>query len=915
MARSFNTGRQGEQLYNDELYKLFEAIKHIVDVPIDPSKGPEASLEGSLWLDRQNGGDLKYYEEGIWKLIFNNRFRMTSEILNPAQPEQPITGQLWLQDGILMYYNGVEWLPIKAVNVETSFDLSAFEQFLIINPLTISGDQIIDYGTGTPVMKSQFLLPSVDLDKFFINGAYTDDYERITNVAIQYPTEALQGKVASAIHVNPSKLIGITKRLVYIDKNNPVIPIPEMNTEYYAFKDGAGHLLLKSNEANSEYFSVSTGIKLKPDVANLYDFVLAMTYKFGNVKQQGHLEKKKIKLSGTNSIFIGDVSDPMCVFVQGFYLEEDSANYTYDSSTGYLNLTLPTKMDVSVISFPKKESGTISVIENGDGKITLTKTYNRPLVFVAGENVDLSLADFTYDSITNTMLIKNAISGMSYSIVEVDGDTPDSKMFSKAGTVPIPPANGQVSIPCTIDELPEDTLPILFVDGIMVAQRDIVRNSDNSISTYGLSAGQTYVLLKDPSNRLIFDDMVSFTTIPTSLMDTALVYIENQLICDSSSVYVSRLPKTAVNGEVKLLFEGGLEKWHKYDGATSSWKPIESNTQTDIDFLTALNQTAMGYSTSRKSISILQNFGTKDCSYYAYTFANSVEQPLLRDNILTNDTDTIYKVGFKHLYPIGSNALSIWLNGIRQYPSIAPGDGYVNEISTSQFELPEAIEGNLFYVIEKPERDEQKSCQRQVLTINDRVNGMANTYTTTVPLYPGNLRVFISGYRQPSTAYRIIDPYTIMFKDELIGGLDNYPTETTENASGQLVDVTHTVADKILIEVRQDYNLREVTLPIRYPNQREWNIYDDNLPRQILDTKDFIMIYINGSAYGKEYVLDKDKEAIILTNDDVTKTLGIDPIDQYFKENPAKYLEWQKENNYKKYDPKIIKDTITFEWR
>ena len=81
--RRFN-GRQGEQIYNEELYTLYELLKHFLDVPSnpDPKFGPQSGLEkpGALWLDRQNYpgyGHLMYKDsDQVWKPMFDDWFKI-----------------------------------------------------------------------------------------------------------------------------------------------------------------------------------------------------------------------------------------------------------------------------------------------------------------------------------------------------------------------------------------------------------------------------------------------------------------------------------------------------------------------------------------------------------------------------------------------------------------------------------------------------------------------------------------------------------------------------------------------------------------------------------------------------------------------------------------------------------------------
>jgi hypothetical protein len=944
MARTINNliGRQGEQLYNSEQYKLYQVLKHVVDTPVDIGAGPEAEIEGSLWLEQLNG-DMKYYSEGIWKLLFNDRFRMTSEILSPVEPNAPVPGQIWLNDGVLMCWNGVSWTHVKASAVDSDYSMSAFEQFLMLNPLAPSGSKVIDgipadfdfstvqnwvantpYVASTMVIyagdvyrcttnhtsglnfsainwtkvtvKSQFLLPDTAKDKFFINGAYVDDHDIINKVTIQYPASELLGKTASAVHVNPSKLIEIKKTLVKINKTLPIIAIPEANTEFYAFDGTAGRLLLKTSDLTTEYTSLATGIQLRADVAQAYNYVLAVTYKFEPVKSQGGMFRDKVDLSANNSIFIGSIADPFNVFVQGMYLDENAANYTYDFNSGYLHIALETKLSVSVIAFSKKEKGEILEYNvNGKGVITLAGTFNHPLVFVCGENMNESLVDYT--QVGNKLYVNNAVIGMKYSVVEILPDliTPETDMFIGAGIVPTPALNGEVVIPYDPAKFGGDIVPILFIDGFLLAQEDLeIDTSTNTITAFGLTAGQEYVMLKDTGSRIIFDDTASFTTIPTSHMDSAMVYVGSHLICDALAVTTSKLPTTGIAGEIKLLADNGTSQWYEYV-KDLGWNLIDETL--NPAYVAELNSTAISYVANTKSISILQNFENQSCSYIGYTYANTIEQPLLRDYILTNGVNKTFEVNFKHPHPMNTNSLSVWYGGIRQY--------HVQQIDPTTFGLcyeypdpnypaltiQEALEANqrLFYVVEKPESKETKACERKVLTYLDKIDGTINVYDTgNFDLFPGNIRVFIGGYRQPNTFYRVLDANTIMVKDIIMGSADNFPEEVIDNGT-----ITHKVADEILIEIRQDYNLREVTIQSRYPGQKEFFIGKntlgteedkDGLDLSLIQSKDFVMIYINGACYGKEYSIDKDRGCIRLLNDEVTSKITI---------NDKITLEWR----------------------
>ena len=1109
-------GRSSEELYNEKLYGLFEALQHVIDKPEDNDLGPITGKDGALWLDRDNG-ELKFKNHGVWETVFKDKLKMISEILEDDEPQGPVNGQLWIEDGVLNYYSGTEWLPVKSVNVDTEFNLSAFEQFLIINPITSAGklvinevnenakkikmlyleevfsvtsvnreyileegrytpdtnsvmvyvngrkiprecimevnentvrivnyqdvdgieevgytlqvmieyinkdsiilEQRVEYGTsysqkiegkkgqkdftleksfipgqeqlniyiyGRKITRdgysevgnkafsltsaleedsiieaqlvyysirdsagaqqnlgeylepsethAQFLLPSVALDKFFINGLFTHTYKEISDVAIEYPVSELQGKKASAVHVNPKKLTGIVKKLFLVDKVNPNIMMSETNTEFYGIKDGIGKLLLKS-DIGGDYTTVSTGIRLSENAQSLYDFVQSVTYEFKNYKGKGSLIKKKIILSDSTSIYIGQVSDPFCVFIQGLYLDDNPENYIYED--GYVKLKMETKMDVGIISFPEKETGTIMELKEGAGIVTVSKTYLEKMVFVYGEGMNFSIGDYTVDPInSNVLKVKDAKIGMKYAIVETRMADGSEDMMLKSGIVEKDEFSGEYYIDIKDEitnlKIKEDEDVMLFVNGLLVSKKDTLLEMENNRIVVsggfasGLRDGLDYIILKSPNGRFLFSDKISFNTIPLGhKSDSSLVYISNQLATDAAAVQVSKLPLKGLEGEIRQLLTNTSADW--YVRSESQWKII-----TDSATIRTLDTTAASYISDGYSLGILQNFGPKECVYYSYKYDSVIEQPLLRGDINTYKEKSDYKTAFNHYVPSGRNALSIWQNGLRQNHDTTGHpenfNGYF-ELGNSSFKMPvndigEYVDGGMFYVVEPLENSEIKSCERQILRRSDIIEGSRNIFKTEIPMWPGNVRVFVSGVRQPKTAYTIVDNYSIMINEEILAYDYNFPIEEIE--SGEIdTSIIRKREDSILVEVRQDPLLKELEIPVRYTGQNEFTTLPfsktditaggDGLPESLVSSKDFIMIYINGLAYGKNYKI-ADK-TLYLLNEDITKCLGAYPIEEYFKENPEKYAEWRLENNGAEYKRKKITDTIIFEWR
>lgn len=146
MSRKFDIGRQNEVLMNSTHYEIFKAMEYYFNHPSDFTKGPETYStsdgiqNGALWLDKysnSSSADLKYYDSGTWKLMFEDRFKLISNILATSQPTDAVDGQLWINSsGILTYYKDGQFVPVKSTLSDTEdSNVSMYEDFLIVTPL------------------------------------------------------------------------------------------------------------------------------------------------------------------------------------------------------------------------------------------------------------------------------------------------------------------------------------------------------------------------------------------------------------------------------------------------------------------------------------------------------------------------------------------------------------------------------------------------------------------------------------------------------------------------------------------------------------------------------------------------------------------------------------------------------------
>ena len=1159
--RHFNLGRQQETMLNEEHYNIFKILEPYLKNgnPNDPSSGPisvpgtiDEIRDGAMWIDRSTDptdSDLKYFSNGQWNLFFKNRFKITENIIDANEPEEPIEGQLWIDtQGTLNYYYKGVWKPIKAVpdNLHEDANLQGFEDFIIIESLTASEKTLIDnfsswllselpvpqwelgktYEVNQGVIRDldiyickiehdstrdaapeinqyywtkvqklfQYIVPNSHEDKFYLDGHFVhehcpikeadlvptaiagefkagektaqhleresnghehDDscrgYKADTNISISFPVEMVDGKTANGVHVNPKRLHRVTKKFFIIDKNNPVIEMPEENTEFYAFYGGVGKLLIKTDNPNTtEYTSVVSNnidcIKLSRKAASIYDFVYAIHYEFldTKIKKLGTVTRKRQKLNEDNYIWIGPANrDKICVFAQGLLYAEDrdslTPTWSYNPETEYLYISeklqdydnMTKSFDFSVIQFPEKFEGKITdnfEIVNGKEMFRINLPVGYPssenfLVFSHGLELDVVAGEVIKHPTNPRVLYVPSITRQVYEntdqafycVVGTKGTFNGKEVDMYRGTTtakysrqfgvhiptytnPLYPVEGGIL-------LRDDEAPLLFVDGILVFQKEIERG-EGYISIYGLTEGQEVLVLadyKDPSlgddelsENLIFEDTISYATIPTPQSDATIVYVANSILSDASAVYTSKKPEgEGYHGEVRYHINYDADNWYRYDAIKGEWimiKPtemyVDNITHEEIPLIEVLDKNARGYTHSKKSISFLQNINNEVCTYFAYQFSDSIEKPLLMGYCYPNNKDGVnvnsstvlsdpqpFKTGGRHVYVPGRNELTLYLNGVRQNINSPNDIGFANsknrEAALGKYDefvlaidndtkegspipeeegyhvyalkkwneektiIPEAPLSDeqikayekegwtveylsqpnrnvVFYVIEPCETGESKACDRKVLTYKDALASEGayanNTYTTgDFLLTRGNIRVFINGLRQPygnyttlesletdnpyRQAYKILDQRTIEIQDPIIGGMGGnegsinnplFEIGQIQQTDGSFSPAYHEVLDEIVIESRRDNKLREITVPIR-DNSGEFG-EEDGLPLELFKTKDRVMIYINGLAYGKDYKIEGNK--IKLLNSEIRQFLG----------------------NSKK-------DVITFEWR
>ena len=465
--RNFQVGRGSELLYNEELHKMYEATRHLNDVP--ESGEPVAKMNGSVWHDK-NTNELKWFDQaaGKWRRYYENQFKRTSDIMSVLPPDEPVPGELWLNHGILCYWDGAAWQPVKAdVQDGSQYALDVFRSFMLVSPLQPVGNAVVDdedivaykkaerqYLQGIldaktdsnitndgvkwypgkkteinapslPVFKEnekmQMLIPHERNARVFMDHVLTDAYDKVNECCIQMARKDVYNHTPSLVHINPSRLSNIRKRLIKIDRANPKIQVPPLNTEYYGFRAGdhLGDFLCPDNEeGDGDYTSQTDGILLSFNASQDYDYILCVTYEFKWMKATGgesHFDYNDKNLH----FYVENYAGPNSLFVEGYSLEDPY--FTEDATTKIINVKEDTEgLSVSMLHVPKREYGYVRKVDAQNRGILRPVQHfdiESSIVFINGQALSAKYDGVVFDG--DYIYVPGAKVGMMWSVVSL----------------------------------------------------------------------------------------------------------------------------------------------------------------------------------------------------------------------------------------------------------------------------------------------------------------------------------------------------------------------------------------------------------------------------------------------------------------------------------------------------------------
>lgn len=967
---------------------LFTGYYH----PIDTQQKPANPSNGQIWIDRDNNDTLFVYDA-----------------------------------------NTGTWVAVRALPAnDTDAVISGFENFIhtyphvpsIENPEKGDSYLVTNESFGKLFDGEEYIHPTDD--------EYHRLSETVVQYKDRYP-EKKQSWIhvnAKNLYIVDKKFAQINKDLNSSDPYG--IDISPKNTEFYGFVKGTnrGDLLnyVRNNPLESDYSITSNGIKLNPR-AYKYDYIYAISYGFINAKTFGKVIRGDAVIKEENQVYVGKYRKHPLVFLDGLYLEQSF--YNYDPVEGVITLIndkVQERMDMLAVIFP--DIGQIdgqpieysinqnNVTDNDALVGTLSENimkFKKPVALVSGimggtPQVQIS-DEVTINPEDNSALIKN--------IGAMVGDNEFKAMFVDLGDAYM--SSGTIEEDNSISDenilIEKDYL--VFVEGLLISPRDY-QIDPGKIHIHGLLPGLQYVLMEAGNKAgtgqktkpflihndadykkdellineneeniqtlsseniavVCYDADISYYTIRIddknenaiyNDCDTSVVFAGGKALIDDAAVTKMTAPRKGVIGQIvrlKTMSQDGSFTYNfkQWSNEKNNWIDIE-----DRDFINEI-QGMVTYFNTKGSISIMNNRNLLNLklTYYAYTYANSVDEPLLYGNRTFNipvsnhipeEQKNEFYTDFDHTFKPKVGSLSTYANhllventehelddggftipilegpNLIDYKDVDHFDKFAKITESTRPEdlnmFPEEFEkykklkeafdsfkhSELHYIVERVEEEELVACTRETIDASTRNEMYNNCFTTNIKLLPGVVNVYLNGILLEQNQYSILDEHNILIHFDVTGGHQDYSkddhftwkTLLIPNDEGYIETFSCIDTDKITIEVREDYKLKRQTV-IAKRNQYIFSVANDDLYNTLITSKDHIKIYIDGCLYTGQYRADVYSETITLLDPNIQNVISSDPIEKYFDLYPSERIEYEKING--KYQPK--RSRITFEWR
>lgn len=685
-------------------------------------------------------------------------------------------------------------------------------------------------GNNTKV--KTYLVPNAKNDRVFFDGLETEKHDYINDVTMTIDSSLINGQNISLAHVDPKYLSDIKKNIIYVSDSQPYINIkPEANntwSEYYIYDMSDDKLkLLVKYEGTPDFVETPNGIMLTKSALSKYftdtqkqSFVVVLTFCFKAFKTKGTV--KKI-VNTINDIDNGITVDTNVNYDNTYLIVDSEYTPNYSITDNHFEIVdFNGSHDVKLILCAKKTHIT-DIPHNDDNIIVLPSTlfdgFNKPMICFNGKMY--SVEKFLTDD--SSYMIE-----MDYHTIDYLDIIETSSNVVKTGII------NNNCIECTYEDVGISDAYFVIIDNIAYDSKDIVRNKTNgSLYSKYIKNGLEYVIMLDNSDFIINENIAS-KKINIDRADDMLVYVNGEPVFNKTKINLSK-----ANYNNQITCTDNTNYLYTVDGTEIT---ISDNKLTET-----ITKIINAFAYQNDSIEFNDRYVNQEYVLYSYTYGNIVEQPIITGEIdgSAGSEDGTYYLNDSDQYTVNANTLSIYINGIRQYP------GTYTELNSISFKLDKPTDSIITYVIEPLEGTETQSYKYCITNNENKLAAYQNTYIVDNILANGYIKVYKNGARLNDFDFEIKSPNTIYIKDS--------------------VD-----SDVFLIESRNDYTLRENVMPIVF-DKTIWNadikytsdLGTSYLPEEFIINHDTVLVYINGLLLGDRscYEIDKINNTIELCDE------------------------------------------------
>ena len=487
-----------------------------------------------------------------------------------------------------------------------------------------------------------------------------------------------------------------------------------------------------STDTISDYRIVNQGIQLL-NKAKEYDFIYAITYKFDTIESSaGNVLTGSSTIGDNNQVYVGQIAGFPLVFLSGMYFEQ--GEYVYDAKEGTLtfeNTDITNDIDLTVAAFadvvrytlaeyPETERQQrppfdVTVTKNNidsEGNIVVqheylkqAKDFKHPIAFVQGV---ATLYDTDY-GITDEIEIDADLGQIKvFNFGPIEDNDKVKIMVADIGDAEM--SGGRIIDNKIVDSrITDDKKYLVFINGICTAPSDhevyngYIEIDDLTIENLAKEDIPQYILMSlDKGNTgidLLFDSTVAYYTFQIDDHNEASVYNDcnmvtsyvtsaddsiNGLLLDRLSIQTKSIgEETYSTGEIlslrdyadedastyvyKIFNANGDYQWTTYEEQYSNAEMLQLD-----QMLVQLNGPG--------SVSIISNdkLKGKNITYYAYTYADETDEPILKgtdtykyavkDHIADTTIPNMQDFYVRRTYfytPTGKGILGTYINGIQ----------------------------------------------------------------------------------------------------------------------------------------------------------------------------------------------------------------------------------------------------------